>query len=132
LINEDLKRKIAETRSKHEFLTFLILKDPGGWKCGVVQNVNNRFITIYDLAKINSKKQQSEFLAYADRWWWESGMSLPIDCYIGRNFDVFQYALSTLPKKTLAEDPIGPTYSITEHYLKRVKKRRIDLIDRRS
>lgn len=129
---DDLEQKIEETRAKHEFLTFLILKDDAGWKCGVVQNVNNRFITFYDISKIRDEKALSRFMALADRWWWESSMALPIDAFIGPEFDEFRDALSTLPKKTLSKDPIGPVYSITEHYLKRVKKRRIELVNRRK
>ena len=124
--------QIEETRTKHEFLTFLILKeDHPGWRCGVVQNVNNRFITFYDLARIRDPKAQARFLAYADKWWWESGMSLPIDSYIGELFDEFQHSLSSIPRKILKEEPIGPVYSLADQYLKRIKKRRIDLVNRK-
>ena len=124
--------QIKETRKKYEFLTFLILKEEQpGWRCGVVQNVNNRFITFYDMARIRNPKSQERFLAYADKWWWESGMALPIDAYIGEAFDEFQYSLSSIPRKTLTEDPIGPVYSLANQYLKRIKKRRIDLVNRK-
>lgn len=123
---------IKETREKYEFLTFLITKDTEEWRCGVVQNSNTRFITFYDIAKIRDEKLQKQFIELADKWWWESGQSLPIDCFIGPGFDVFQEALITIPKKTLSCDPIGPIYSITDQYLKRVKKRRVDLVNRRK
>ena len=125
-------KQIEETRNTHEFLTFLIFKDTDDWKCGVIQNSSKRFITYYDLSKITNERQRKQFLAFADRWWWESGMALPIDCYIGKDFDIFQDSLSTIPRKTLEVEPIGPVYSLTEHYLKRVKKRRIDLVNRRK
>lgn len=132
MIDASLQQRIEETREKHEFLTFLVLKDELGWKCGVVQNSNNRFITFYDIAKIRDEKTLARFMQLADKWWWESGMSLPIDAFIGHEFDEFRDILTTLPKKTLGEDAIGPVYSITEHYLKRVKKRRIELVNRRK
>lgn len=132
MISDEQLQKITAIRDQHEFLTFLVIKDSDDWKCGVVQNSNNRFITYYDIAKIREPSAQKQFLKFADRWWWESGNTIPIDCYIGRPFDVFQDSLSTIPRKTLEIDPIGPVYSITEHYLKRVKKRKIDLVSRRS
>jgi hypothetical protein len=126
----DLLDLINRTREQHEFLTFMIMKDSDDWRCGVVQNGNSRFINFYDISKIDSATEKSEFMAFADRWWWESGMSLPIDCYIGKGFDKFRDTLSVLPRKSLQIEPIGPVYSITDHYLKRVKKRRVDLVNR--
>ena len=123
--------QINETRDKHEFLTFLLMNDGEDCKCGVVQNSNNRFITFYDLDRIQKPSDRKKFLELADRWWWESGQVIPVDCYIGTEFDMFQEALCILPRKLLSDDPIGPTYSITENYLKRVKKRRVDLVNRR-
>jgi hypothetical protein len=131
LITDDLMDLIEKTRAQHEFLTFMIMKDTNEWRCGVVQNGNTRFITFYDLAKIDDPKDKLLFLAFADRWWWESGMTLPIDCYIGKDFDKFRDTLSVLPRKSLNPEPIGPIYSITDHYLKRVKKRRVDLVPRK-
>jgi hypothetical protein len=124
-------RLIEKTRAQHEFLSFMIMKDSDEWRCGVVQNGSTRFISFYDLSKIEDR-DKAIFMEYADRWWWESGMSLPIDCYIGRPFDRFHEALSVVPRKGLECDPIGPVYSITDHYLKRVKKRRIDLVNRKK
>lgn len=132
MISSELEQRIKETRERHEFLTFLILSDGTEWRCGVVQNSNNRFITFYDLAKIREEKSQNRFMTHADRWWWESGLALPIDAFIGKSFDEFQHALCTIPRKMLSQDPIGPTYSITEHYLKRVKKRRVELVNRKT
>lgn len=129
---QDLRHRIEETRQKHEFITFLILDDPNDWRCGVVQNSNNRFISFYDLSKITAEESRERFLKMADNWWWQSGQKIPIDLYVGKAFDEFQHALTTLPRKSLCEDPIGPTYSITEHYLKRVKKKRVELITRRA
>ena len=135
MIDIDLMKQIEETREKHEFLTFLIIKDhkggPPTWRCGVVQHCNNRFITFYDFGKVRNERDRQTFLEYSDRWWWESGMALPVDYYTGKDFDIFQDALTTIPRKTLEIDPIGPTYSLADHYLKRVKKRKIDLVTRK-
>jgi hypothetical protein len=124
-------QQMSDIRVKHEYLTFLVIKDVAEWKCGVVQNSNNRFITFYDLSKIREETDRKSFLRYADKWWWESGNTIPIDCFIGRPFDIFQESLTTIARKTLSLPPVGPVYSITEHYLKRVKKRKIDLISRK-
>lgn len=130
MIDDELLDKIAETRAKHEFLTFMLMKNSAEWRCGVVQNGSTRFISFYDLAKIDDALKE-EFMMHADRWWWESGMSLPIDCYIGKDFDKFQDSLSVVPRKALEAEPMGPIYSITDFYLKRIKKRRVDLVNRK-
>lgn len=130
MISDELKHKIEVTRENHPFITFLIVGDE--WKCGVVQNSNNRFITMYDLAKVPGENALADFLKLADRWWWESNMGLPINAFIGPEFDAYRDMLITLPKKTMTEDPIGPVYSLKENYLKRIKKTRIELVKRRK
>jgi len=125
-----LPDNIAQLREKHEFLTFILLDDDTEWKCGIVQNINKKFLTFYDMDKIQTKSLLTKFISYADKWWWESGLLLPIDCFIGQEFDIFQHAINIFPIKSLANDPIGPVYSITDNYLTRVRKRKIDLITR--
>ena len=127
MIDTELQTQIDQIRATHEFLTFFLVEKTLEIKCGVVQNINKRFVTFYDMGKILSETKRQTFLSLSDRWWWESGRDIPVDYYIGKPFDQFQYALVILPRKTLSIDPLGPTFSITDKYMKRVKKRRIDL-----
>ena len=130
-MDNELRQKIEETRAKHEYLTFIFMKDDD-WKCGVVQNETARFIALYDLSKIRNEDAMRRFLAMADDWWWNSNRRLPIQSYIGPQFDEFQNALINIPKKGLDCDPIGPVFSLSELYIKRIKKRRVDLVNRKN
>lgn len=133
-MDEDLRKNIELTREKHQFITFLIFKNKN-WKCGVVQNGDNRFISFYDFSKIPEENKQ-KFLYYADKWWWESGMALPFDAHtrkitgkkFNKEFDHFYPSLTMIHKKSLLEDPIGPVYSVSEKHIKRIKKKRIEIL----
>ena len=123
----DLFDHIAETRAKHEFLTFIILEN-NDFRVGVVQNETPKIIMMYDFGKIHEESLKRKFLKYGDIWWWERNQSLPIDVFIGESFDTYQPMLSGFPKKNISEI-IGPTFSISELYLKRIKKKKIEIIN---
>lgn len=127
MIDDNTMEEIQRTRAKHGFLTFFYMKD-AGLKCGIVQNETAKFIMLYDFEKIIDPQAKQRFLKYADEWWWESNQSTPIDIFIGRRFDEFQPALIGYPKKAIEGDLIGPTYSVADQFLKRIKKKRIDII----
>lgn len=130
MLDDTTQKQIEETRAKHEFLTFLVMKD-GDIKCGVVQNETAKMIMFFDFEKIKDEEARRRFMDFADEWWWESNQSIPIDSFIGDRFDEFQAALSGYPKKALELDPIGPTFSLADQYLKRIKKKRVDIVNRK-
>jgi len=127
MLDDNTLSRIEETRAKHEFLTFLIMDDK--IKVGIVQNETLKFIMLYDFEKIRDEEAKKRFLAYADEWWWGSNQAVPVDSFIGEPFDEFQHALTGYPKKPVKQI-IGPTFSLAEKYLKRVKKKRIEIINR--
>ena len=129
MIDDNTRQMIEEARAKHLFLTFFILPE-NGIRCGVVQNETSKLIRFFDFEKIISEDAKARFLEYADEWWWESNQAMPVDRYIGERFDEFQPTLRGFPRKALLADPIGPTFSLAAKYLKRIKKRRVDIISR--
>lgn len=134
MIDEALQSNIDETRDKHQFITFFVLTN-GNWKCGVVQNGSTRYIAFYDFAKIE-EESRGKFIKLADQWWWESGMTLPLDTYVRKifgkrfkqEFQEFYPALTMIHRRYLAMEPIGPVFSLTENYIKRIKKKRRELL----
>jgi hypothetical protein len=130
MLDDETRNKIQETRTKHEFLTFLILVS-GEVRVGIIQNENPKVIMFYDFEKIRDKTRRVTFLEYGDSWWWGSNQSLPVDSFIGEDFDIFSEALTGYPKKSIA-DIHGPTISLQEQYLKRVKKKKIEIVNSRS
>lgn len=126
-LDSDLYEKIEASRKKHEFLTFLIMEDD--IKTGVIQNETSKLIMFYDFEKILKKTNKKLFLEYADEWWWGSNQTVPIDSFIGPSFEIFQPALTGYPKKSVREI-VGPTFSL-QKYLKRIKKKKIEIVNRR-
>ena len=120
--------QIEETRAEHEFLTFLVLLS-GEVRVGIVQNESPKMVHFYDFEKIRSSELQKKFLELGDSWWWGSNQALPVDSFIGEEFDVFGDALTGYPKKSI-NDMYGPTISLQEQYLKRVKKKKIEIVNR--
>lgn len=136
MLNQTMQQQIEETRARHEFLTFLVLasdkhSSEPDIRCGIVQNETAKMIMFFDFEKIKSEDAKRRFLKYADEWWWESNQSTPIDSFIGDRFEEFLPALTGYPKKSLECDPIGPRFSLADQYLKRIKKKRVDIVNRK-
>ena len=127
MLDDDTKARIEETRAEHAFLTFLVLAS-GDLKVGIVQNEAQKTVMFYDFEKIRDPDQRRRFLDLGDEWWWGSNQSIPVDSFIGERFDEFHPALTGYPKKSIAET-IGPSLSLHELYLKRVKKKKIEIVN---
>lgn len=125
LDTETLKR-IEETRKKYEFLTFLILEND--IVMGIVQNETPKLVMIYQLDRIRDQKLRELFLRFGDEWWWGSNQSVPVNTFIGQRFEAFQTCLGGYPKKAITKI-IGPTFNLADKYLKRVKKKRVEIIN---
>lgn len=126
----ELREKIEKTRAKYEFLTFLIMEN-GQIRVGVVQNENLKVMMLYDFEKIKNEWSKKEFLKIADEWWWGSGQTIPVNAFAGDRFDQFDHILTGYPKKSVAE-VIGPTFSLQNRYLKRIKKKKIEIITKEA
>lgn len=129
ILNEETTARIEETRKQHAFLTFLIMGNDD-IKVGVVQNENMKIIMFYDFEKIRGEDEKKAFLEMADEWWWGSNQSVPVNAFNGDRFDRFQHALKGYPKKSI-QDTIGPTFSLQNQYLRRIKKKKIEIVNRR-
>jgi len=128
MLDSDTRAQIEETRAEHEFLTFLVLSS-GEVRVGIIQNESPKVVQFYDYEKIRNKNHQKLFLELGDSWWWGSNQALPVDSFIGEEFDIFSPALTGYPKKSI-EEIHGPTISLQEQYLKRVKKKKIEIVNR--
>ena len=121
----EVYKNIISEREENEFLTYVIL-DNDQVKCGIIQNVIAKFYMFYDLDSIREERLKKRFLYYGNKWWWESNRTVPIDAFIGKDFDIFSENLSGVPKKTIKQ-VIGPVFSYMEQ-IKRVKKKRIEIL----
>lgn len=129
MIDEQTRLEIEETRSKHEFMTFVILKDDV--IVGIVQNETPKILMIYQFDLLRSTEEKEQFLQYGDEWWWGSNQSIPINLFIGDRFEAFEYCLRGYPRKPI-EEMIGPTFSLADRYLRRVRKKKIEIVVSKS
>jgi len=130
MLDTEVRLQIEDTRSKHEFLTFLVMEN-GDVRVGIVQNETLKMMMFYDFGRIRAEDDKREFLAVADEWWWESNQSIPVNAYAGDRFDKFDHILHGYPKK-IVQEVIGPTFSLSNKYLKRIKKKKIEIISNRQ
>lgn len=125
MIDEQMLQEIEDTRLKYEFMTFVILKDD--IIVGVVQNETPKILMIYQFDLLHSTQEKEQFLQFGDEWWWGSNHSIPINLFIGDRFEAFDYCLRGYPRKPI-EDLIGPTFSLADRYLRRIRKKKIEVI----
>lgn len=124
-LDEETQKNINELRTKYEFLTFVFFKDDMVY--GIVQNETPKILMIYEFGLLRSPEEQARFLQFGDEWWWGSNHSVPVNLFIGDRFEAFDYALRGYPRKPI-EAMIGPTFSLADRYLRRVRKKRIEVV----
>ncbi len=125
MIDEQTLREIEDTRTKYEFMTFLILKDD--IIVGIVQNETPKILMIYQFDLLHSTQEKEQFLQFGDEWWWGSNHSVPINLFIGDRFEAFEYCLRGYPRKPI-EEMIGPTFNLADRYLRRIRKKKIEIV----
>lgn len=124
-IDEQTLEDIEDTRAKYEFMTFVVMKED--IVVGIVQNETPKILMIYQFDILHTTEEKEQFLQWGDEWWWGSNHSVPINLFIGDRFDAFAYCLRGYPRKPV-EQLIGPTFSLAERYLRRVRKKRIEIL----
>jgi hypothetical protein len=125
ILDEDILKQIEETRAKYEFMTFVVFKDD--IILGIVQNETPKVLMLYQFDLFHSTAEKEQFLQFGDEWWWGSNHSVPINLFIGDRFEAFEYVLRGYPRKPI-EEMIGPTFSLADRYLRRVRKKRVELV----
>jgi len=124
MIDDEILQEIEDTRTKYEFMTFVVLKDD--IVIGVVQNETPKILMVYQFDLLKTTGEKEQFLQFGDEWWWGSNRAVPINLFIGDRFEAFEYVLRGYPRKPI-EQLIGPTFNLAERYLRRVRKKRIEI-----
>ncbi len=125
ILDDQILQEIEETRIKYEFMTFLLLKDD--IIVGIVQNETPKILMLYQFDLLHSTSEKEQFLQFGDEWWWGSNVSIPINLFIGDRFEMFEYCLRGYARKSI-QTLIGPTFNLADRYLRRVKKRRVEIL----
>ena len=118
---------IKDIQSNYPFLT--LIKVAKEEYLGIVQNCDQRLITLYNY-EVMLPELKSVFLEFGKSWWWESNRKLPINIFIGTDFDMFRkYSMSFSVKDT--EILFGPTVQLSNLTdAKRVRRRTVQLVRR--
>jgi len=110
---------------KHPYLTYIKFYETE--IIGIIQNIDNQMVSIYDYGNITNKELKKRFVELGKLWWEDSNQKIPINIFLREDFIVFKKTLKCLPKKDVKE-LWGPTLSLEENFQKRIKRRRIQLI----
>lgn len=97
--------------------------------CGIIQNSDNQFVSMYCYDQIHDVQIKKAFIKYGEVWWWESNHQIPINIFFGSRFKIFRQYLRSFVKKDF-ELLIGPMVSLGEPTQKRSKRRQISLINK--
>ena len=118
---------LEDIQSNHPFLT--LIKVGKEEYLGIVQNCDQRLISLYNYA-VMPQEAKAIFLEYGRAWWWESNRKLPINIFIGSDFEMFRnFLLSFSIKET--EILFGPTVQLSDlTQSKRVRRKTVQLVRR--
>ena len=96
---------------------------------GIVQNCDQRLISLYNYA-VMPQEAKAIFLEYGRAWWWESNRKLPINIFIGSDFEMFRnFLLSFSIKET--EILFGPTVQLSDLTQSKIVRRKTVQLVRR-
>lgn len=94
---------------------------------GIIQNCDDKIISVYDYDLIKTPEEKQKFLDLGDEWWWSSNRQLPIHIFLLGRMTPFRYCLRTSTTKDI-EIMFGPVTSLNNLIQKRIKKRQIQLV----
>lgn len=123
-MNNEFFNKIAE---KYPFVTLCVYASDE--YVVIVQNRDEHVTTIYDFGSIKDLDSKKKFLELANIWWWESNRSIPINIFLKKDWDQFDYCLKTFVNKDL-QIIQGPVCSLSEMARKKSKRKSITLVRR--
>jgi hypothetical protein len=121
------KNMLQTLNDRYPFMSLCVYA--GNEYVGVIQNRDDSVTTIYDFGSIVEDDLKRQFLELAATWWWESNRSIPINVFLGHEWDVFRDYLKTFSNKDL-DIVHGPICSLSDIAKKKSKRRSITLVRR--
>lgn len=94
---------------------------------GIIINLDNNVVSLYDFADIKTEGEKQNFLEMGEIWWWESNRKIPINIFLKKEMIMYRGAIKTFNSKDV-EVIFGPTVNLGEIAEKRVKRKSIQLI----
>jgi hypothetical protein len=121
-MGENIFAKLTE---QYPFIT--LCQYAGVEYIGLIQNRDEAVTTIYDFGAIQDPALKRQFVDQAMVWWWESNRSVPINIFLGADWQPFKPYLRTFSNRDL-EIIHGPICSLGDINRKKSKRKSITLV----
>lgn len=116
-----------EIQEKFPFLS--VVQYGGNEYVGIIINQDQWVTSMYIYTDIKTEQEQKYFLDLGEIWWWESNRMIPINIFLKKEFEKFQYCIITMNSKDVRVT-IGPTVNLNNLLVKRVKRKNVQLVRR--
>jgi len=96
---------------------------------GIIINQDQQVTSMYDYSAIKSDLERTRFLELGEAWWWESNRQIPINIFLNKEILEFRYIIKNFSTKDV-KVLLGPTTSLNDIIVKRIKRKSITLVRR--
>ena len=110
-----------------EFPFLTLVKYGGKEYVGIIQNMDNNLVSMYNYENIKDIEDRHNFLSLGEEWWWGTNRMIPINIIFKQSFEKYKVSLITFSIKDF-EILHGPSISLSNIMQKRVKRRNIQLV----
>jgi hypothetical protein len=118
-------QELTDLQQRYPFLS--VVQYLNNEYLGIIQQADQQFINIYAWDDNWTDVRKKRFLVCGETWWWESNRNIPINLFMGQDFQEFRTVLKTFASKE-SRVVQGPTVNLREMLNKRVKRRTITLV----
>ena len=116
------------TKDIQENFPFLSVVTYGGNEyIGIIINQDATVTSMYIYTDIKSEREQQDFLALGEVWWWESNRMIPINIFLRGEIEPFRYCIMTMNSKDVKVS-IGPCVNLNNLTVKRIKRKSVQLV----
>jgi len=96
---------------------------------GIISNQDAFVTSMFIYTSLKTIDEKELLLDLGDIWWWESNRMIPINIFLKKEMQQFNYSLLTMNSKNV-KVVIGPCVNINNLSIKRVKRKSVQLIKR--
>lgn len=120
-----MNEKIQQILDAFPFLSYGVFD--GRDYLGIIQNSDNKLLSIYLLDMIPTEELRQQFLKCGEEWWWSSNRQIPINIFLKDQFAVYRPYIKHFSRKdfNLVQ---GHAVSLADTIARRIRKRQITLI----
>ena len=118
------------TKDIQENFPFISVVNYGGNEyVGIIANQDQYVTSMYVYTDLKAEDHKKAFLELGEVWWWESNRMIPINIFLRKEMESFQYCLKTMNSKDV-KVVMGPCVNLNNLAVKRVKRKSVQLVKR--